>query len=244
MPAKIKVVGGKFNNIEGNLRVVDRSRHETNFDCHNVYGNTLTDAFNTNSEKSDGQRREDYAGPPPSQQPHQNSPAGGRIENRDSFNMKNTQMSNAFNDNSETHYFGRVPPTNQGQGVRPQNPQSKDQTPNQPQQVESIVLPRLQHLEQKMRQTFSNPEGQPRSLSEVNVVPNLHRNNGDDEFDGNNEPPPVSTSSSGPTVRTIKGNYTKYDNSDHTTNISSHNVKGNTVINSFNDKSKEGTNNK
>jgi activator of HSP90 ATPase len=152
--------------------------------------------------------------------------------------------------------FGRVPPTNQGQGVRPQSksihkehitpnidededPHFKDQAPNLPQQVENSVLPHLQHFEQRMRQTFSKPKGQPQSSSEVNVVQNFPRNNDNDGFDGNNDPnnpPPVSTSSSGPTVRTIKGNYTKHDNSEHKLNISSFNVEDNEVIDSFNNK--------
>ena len=52
--------------------------------------------------------------------------------------------------------------------------------------------------------------------------------------DDPNKPPPVSTSSRGPTIRTINGNFTKFNNSVHQKNISSHNVKGNTVINSCN----------
>jgi hypothetical protein len=119
MPSNIRFRGGQINNIEGDYRVVDRSRHETNINSHNMMRNKVTESFNTNFEKIgerfqliliqgrlmtrlDDQRREDYAGLPPSQ-PHQNFPAGGRIDNLNSFNMKNTQINNVFNDNSETH---------------------------------------------------------------------------------------------------------------------------------------------
>ena len=47
-------------------------------------------------------------------------------------------------------------------------------------------------------------------------------------------PPPVSTPSSGPIIRTINGNLTQHDNSVRQTNISSHNVEDNELINSFN----------
>ena len=107
-----------------------------------------------------------------------------------------------------------------------------DQTQDSPQITGNGMLPyRIQHIEQRMRQTFSE-----RSLSEGNVAPNMPRNN-DDEFDENNDPikpPPISTSSSEPIVRTIDGNFTKVDNSKHKTNISSNNVKDNVIINSFN----------
>jgi hypothetical protein len=35
--------------------------------------------------------------------PRQTSSAGGQIDNRDSFNMKNNHISDSFNDYSETH---------------------------------------------------------------------------------------------------------------------------------------------
>ena len=44
----IKVVGGKFNDIKGDLTVFDYSRHETNIDSNNMYDNKVTDSYNKN----------------------------------------------------------------------------------------------------------------------------------------------------------------------------------------------------
>lgn len=111
---------------------------------------------------------------------------------------------------------------------------SSEQTQNLPQITGNGVIPYgIQHIEQRMRQTFPT-----RSLSEGNVAPNMSRNNDDDEFDETNDPnkpPPVLTSSSEPIVRTVKGHYTKVDNSKHQTNISSFNAEHNEIIKSFND---------
>jgi hypothetical protein len=47
----IKIKGGKFNRIKGNLTVIDHSQHETNIESHNMYDNKLTGSYNTNSKK-------------------------------------------------------------------------------------------------------------------------------------------------------------------------------------------------
>ena len=115
--------------------------------------------------------------------------------------------------------------------------EASDQPPRLPQYLENSVLPySIPHIEQRFRQTFSNS-----TRPEENAVSNIPRNNDDDdddEFDGNNDPnspPPVSTSSSRPTIRTIKGNLVKHDNSVRKTNISSHNAEDNTIKDAFND---------
>jgi len=250
---KIKIVGGKFNKIKGDYKVYDHSRHETNIDSHNMYYNTLTESFNTNSDgdemdtAADDQRREDYTGPPPSQpHPSQYSTARSDIDNHDCFNILNNRIDNAFNDYSETHYYGFAPPTNQRERVRPQ---ASNQTPRLPQFLESVP-PNIQHIGQRMRQTFSGtskqadcPMGNSNSSSS-NFGPN---NNAYSRHSyGNNDPnkpPPVSTASSGPIHTTIKGNLTKYDTSVHETNISSNNVAHNRIINCFNPNWERGTNN-
>ena len=104
---------------------------------------------------------------------------------------------------------------------------ASDQAHNLPQSMENSMLPQgIQRIEQRMRQINSR-EG---------FTPNMSRNNDDGGSDENdrNKRPPVSTSSSEPIHRTIKGNFTKYDNSVRKTNISSFNVKDNTIRNSFN----------
>jgi len=138
-------------------------------------------------------------------------------------------MDNAFNDNSQTHYYGPAPPANER--FRPQNPTHKS-----PQLLgNSTIQQGVHQIDRSFRQAFSN-----RSLSEGNVVPNMPRNNDDDESDENDgsykPPPPLSTSSSEPIYTTYKGNLTKYDNSVRETNVSSYNTKDNKIINAFNDK--------
>lgn len=115
--------------------------------------------------------------------------------------------------------------------------EASDQTPRLPPFLENSVLPHsVRHIEQRMLQTFSNS-----TQSEGNAVSNMPRNNDDEEFDENNDsdpnkPPTVSTSSSSrPTIRTVKGNLTKHDNSFRKTNISSFNAEYNEIENSFND---------
>jgi len=182
------------------------------------------------STMADGQRREDNTRPPLHQpqfqsNSHQTSSASSRIDNRDSFNFNHNQVDNAYNDYSETHYYGRVPPANQR--VRPQY---------QTQSMGNGVLPQsIQFIGQRARalQTFPN-----RSLSEGNVPQNMPRNNNEDdeEFDESNDPnrpPPLSTSSE-PIIRTFEGNYIKHDNSVHKTNISSYNAERNKLENCFN----------
>ena len=51
-PSNIRIRGGKFNTIEGNLTVVDQSRHETNIESNNTYRNDLTNSYNSNIERS------------------------------------------------------------------------------------------------------------------------------------------------------------------------------------------------
>jgi len=228
MPLNIKIKGGRFNDIEGDLRVIDRSRHETNINSHNILGCEVTNSFN---------KPETFGstGPPPSQPQspfmQQQASAGGHIENRGMFNLVNANIDNALNDNSEHHYAGPAGPTNQGQRARPQKASAQTPTPEQ-----KLVISHMQNIDQKMRQAFSKSDGQPRPLSEENGVPNMPRNNDDDGSYNNvpNNTPHVPSSSSGPTYRTIKGNLTKYDESKHETNISSNNVKFNKVKDSFN----------
>ena len=82
--------------------------------------------------------------------------------------------------------------------------------------------------------TFSMQVDRPMGLNN-SAYPHHSYSNPSENGDPN-KPPPVSTSSRGLTIRTIEGNLTVYDNTVHQTNISSHNVKGNKVINSFNPK--------
>lgn len=93
---------------------------------------------------------------------------------------------------------------------------ASDQTPNIPQHLEHGVLPPMQRINQRMRHTFSSST----RLSEENNARNtMPRNNDDgDEFDDINVPNNPS-------------------NSVRETNISSFNVQGNTIKNSFNNKS-------
>jgi hypothetical protein len=111
---------------------------------------------------------------------------------------------------------------------------------NLPQFMEN-VLPghSIQHV---VRQTISNSTR--RFLSEEeNGVHNMPRNNDDDEFDGpgpginvpnTGKPPTRAVPTSG-----LEGNSTKHDNSVRTgkTNISSYNMRRNTVKNSFSNSS-------
>ena len=85
---------------------------------------------------------------------------------------------------------------------------ASDQTPNIPQHLEHGVLPHMQRINQRMPQTFSRST----RLSEENNALNMPRNN--DDGDPNNP-----------------------SNSVRETNISSFNVQGNTIKNSFNKKS-------
>jgi len=200
----LKIKGGTFNDIEGDYRVVDRSVHRTDINSGNIRGSKVTKSFNN--------KKIDSTGPPP-QSPfmQQQLPEGGKIENRDMFNLENAHFKDLFN-----------------------KPRTSAQPPNL---VQNVVLSHMQHVEQEMRQAFSKSDGQPQSLSEENGVPNMPRNNDDDRSYDNNVPnntPHVPTSSSVPTYRTIKGNLTKYDNSTHKVYISSHNVEGCTVEDSFN----------
>jgi len=182
---------------------------------------------------ADSQRREDYTRPPHYQPqfqstPHQPFSASSRVDNRDSFNIRNTRMDNVFNDNSQTHYFRPAPPANQR--VWPQN-----QTPKLPQLIGNSGLPQsIQEIDQRFRQAFWN-----RSLSEGDALPNTMPGNNDDDESGDNndsnKPPLLSTSSSEPIYTTYKGKLTKYDNSIRETNISSDNTEGNLNRNSFND---------
>jgi hypothetical protein len=47
----IKIVGGEFNDIKGNYRLIDHSCRETNINSSNMYHNQVTDAYNNNSKK-------------------------------------------------------------------------------------------------------------------------------------------------------------------------------------------------
>lgn len=47
----VKIVGGTINRVKGNYTVVDRSRHVTDIESYNTYGNTVTDCFNNISKK-------------------------------------------------------------------------------------------------------------------------------------------------------------------------------------------------
>ncbi|KAF8816163.1 hypothetical protein BYT27DRAFT_7184987 [Phlegmacium glaucopus] len=49
--SNVKIVGGEFNDIKGNLTVFDRSRHEINVDTGNVLNNKLINSFNDNSTR-------------------------------------------------------------------------------------------------------------------------------------------------------------------------------------------------
>ena len=120
----IKVVGGTFRDVKGDLTNFDNNRHETNIDSYDMRRNKTIDSFNSNSKiigeqfhlfsfkhltfLPDDQRRENYTGPHPSHpqsqfMPHQSSSGRSRIENHDSFNMEKNRNDNAFNDYSETH---------------------------------------------------------------------------------------------------------------------------------------------
>lgn len=90
---------------------------------------------------------------------------------------------------------------------------ASDQTPNIPQYLEHGVLPPMQRINQRMRHTFSSST---RLSEENNAWNTMPRNN--DEFDDINVPNNPS-------------------NSVRETNISSFNVQGNTIKNSFNKKS-------
>ena len=79
----------------------------------------------------------------------------------------------------------------------------------------------------------------PSNLGPYNNAYPHHSYSDSSENNGSNKPPPVSTSSRSTIVhRTINGNFYKRDTSVHQTNISSHNVEDNTIINSFNNNSK------
>ena len=52
MPSNIRIRGGKFNKIEGDLTVIDCSRHETNIESYNMYHNKVTKSYNSNSKKN------------------------------------------------------------------------------------------------------------------------------------------------------------------------------------------------
>ena len=180
---------------------------------------------------SDDQRRDDYTGPPSSQpqfqsMPYQTSSASSHINNRDSFNIMNSQIDNAFNDYSETHckyetmqHPSRflksiqimdvsLPPMKES-GLKVSQyikkiqsailmTKASDQTPKLPQFMADGVLPHsIQHIGQTMHQTFRFSNST-RSLSEENVVPNIPRNNDDDddEYNDPNKPPPQAVSTS------------------------------------------------
>jgi len=271
---KIKLVGGEFNTIEGDYRVIDHSRHETNIDSNNMYDNKLTDSYNNNSKKFSGQSsrpraaRDDgrdkgmkwtpstpadgYTRPSPQSQsiPRRISSGGGYIANDNVFNMKNNQISDSFNDNSQTHYSGRPPAANQRRRDRPQNLQpnselfgssqikASEQIPKLPLYMENSVRPHIQHINERMRQVFSKTPGQTQPLSEGNHSQSAAAHQ--DEIHEDNDlhkPLPTSNSSSGPIFRTIKGDLTRYDTSVHQTNISSFNTERNTIKKSFNNNS-------
>ena len=142
-----------------------------------------------------------------------------------------------------------MPPTNQQPRVRPRSKSMhrEDTISNidgdeDPQSKSQVVPPYIQHINQRMRQTFSNSKesGQIRPSSEENGVPNMPRNTDDDDEQDEEPMPsstsktPLSSSSSGPIIRTFKGNVIKRDNSVHETNISSFNAERNEINNSFN----------
>lgn len=49
----VKIVGGAFNNVEGNLVIHVQNRHVTNLDSHNVGNNKLYDNALRISRQSD-----------------------------------------------------------------------------------------------------------------------------------------------------------------------------------------------
>ncbi|KAF8801951.1 hypothetical protein BYT27DRAFT_7197664 [Phlegmacium glaucopus] len=149
-------IGGEFNDIKGNLAVLDRSRHEIIVDTGSVQGDKLIKKLNesarireqwnrsppkitwrfvegggfpvpcddeddsmqsTASTSKDDREEEDHTGPPPPQHPpfmpRNILNAGGNITNTDPFNIRNTNVNDVFNDNSQTYYHGSTPPTNQ-----------------------------------------------------------------------------------------------------------------------------------
>ncbi|KAF8816183.1 hypothetical protein BYT27DRAFT_6466950 [Phlegmacium glaucopus] len=76
----------------------------------------------TGSTSNDDQEEEDHTGPPPQHPPFmpQNiSSAGGNVTNKDSFNIRNIDVNDAFNNNSRTYYHGPAPPTDQRHPQRP-----------------------------------------------------------------------------------------------------------------------------
>ncbi|KAF8816172.1 hypothetical protein BYT27DRAFT_7184994 [Phlegmacium glaucopus] len=144
--SNVKIIGGEFNDIKGNLTVFDRSRHETNVNNSNVYNNKLINSFNDNSIRirprnrypidddddpmqstastsKDDREEEDHTGTPPPQHPpfmpRNISSAGGNVTNKDSFNVRNTNVKDVFNDYSRNYYDGLALPTKQR---RRQNP--------------------------------------------------------------------------------------------------------------------------
>lgn len=135
--------------------------------------------------------------------PRQTSSAGGQIDNRDSFNMKNNHISDSFNDYSETHCkyeFMQHPnlflKSVQMLDVRllPINSVESGLKVSPVEAVQSNTeffgeVPFGMHLNdslrphiQRIRRTFSKVPRQTRSLSEENVMPG----NSDEESDGAN----------------------------------------------------------
>ncbi|KAF8816162.1 hypothetical protein BYT27DRAFT_6466291 [Phlegmacium glaucopus] len=86
------------------------------------------------STLDDDREEEDHTGPPPPQHPpfmpRNLSSAGGNVTNKDSFNVKNTNVKDVFNDYSRNYYDGPAPPT---KPRRRQNPSIYEEEEEDPQ---------------------------------------------------------------------------------------------------------------
>ena len=49
--SNITILGGSFNDVKGNLTVLDHSRHTTNLSSNNKYTNNVVNAHNDNSTR-------------------------------------------------------------------------------------------------------------------------------------------------------------------------------------------------
>ncbi|KAF8816173.1 hypothetical protein BYT27DRAFT_7128093 [Phlegmacium glaucopus] len=121
--SNVKIIGGEFNDIKGNLTVFDHSRHEMNLDTSNVYNNQLINSFNDTSTRIRPRNRypsdddddqiqstaptyddDDHViffGAPPRRNI---SSAGDHITNTYSFNIGDTNVMDAFNSRTYCKY--------------------------------------------------------------------------------------------------------------------------------------------
>ncbi|KAF8816182.1 hypothetical protein BYT27DRAFT_7185009 [Phlegmacium glaucopus] len=53
--SNVKIIGGEFNDVKGNLTVFDRSRHEFNVDTGNVSNNQFINSFNNKTTRTSEQ---------------------------------------------------------------------------------------------------------------------------------------------------------------------------------------------